>query len=441
MKKLIIYDTGLFTFIAEHLGRSGYFDDVLYHNPTWKDSFASSNKLYVGDGLEGVTRAEHFWEAIHNLQKEGSDFAVMFPDIQNADLQDELVKQDIPVWGSRWADEMEMDRWAFKQGLLKKLGMPVQPMIRIEGLDKLREYLKDPANAPKYIKISQTRGDMESRKHVSYAVSKGWMDELQYKHGVICDDMEFIVEDEIPTSLELGYDGFNIDGQFPDFAMHGVEMKDVGYLGCFMANEKMPEPIRYVNDKITPVLKSYKYRGFISTEIRVGKDGKFYFIDPCQRAGSPPSQTQMEMIANWPEIIWEGAKGNMVTPKPVALYGVQAFIYSERCDKNVMAYEYPEKLAQWYKFSFACKVDGIIHSIPQQCGMSACGSVVAVDDDPLEAIKKLVDYAGQIESDGIDIRLDAIPRAVQEIHEAEKKGYYFGDAKFPTVAEVAEAII
>ena len=439
MKTILIYDTGLFCHIAEHLAASKYFDKVLYHNPTWKDSFASSNKVYVADGIPGIERAEHFWDAVNEYRDKG--LVVMFPDIQNGDLQDELVRQGIPVWGSRGAEELEMDRWAFKQDTLTGLGMPVQPMKRIIGLDKLREYLKDDKNAPKYIKISMTRGDMESRKHSSYAISKQWMDELEHKHGPLCSDMEFIAEDPIETTLELGYDGFCIDGRYPDPSMHGVEMKDVGYIGCVMPYAQLPEPMLYVNNKMSATLKGFGYRGFMSTEIRVGKDGKFYYIDPTMRAGSPPSQVMMEMFSNWPDIIWNGAQGRIVKPIAVAKYGIQAFIYGERCDKEWMAYKYPKSLEKWFKFSFSCIVDGVRYTIPQTVGMTAMGSVVAIDNDPMKAIKKLVEYASQLEGDGLDVRLDAIPKAVKEIHEAQKQGFMFGSARIPSIEEVAKVVV
>lgn len=46
-------------------------------------------------------------------------------------------------------------------------------------------------------------------------------------------------------------------------------------------------------------------------------------------------------------------------------------------------------------------------------------------------------YAGKIEGDGLDVRLDSIPKGIAEIHAAEQMGYSFGDAKIPSVDDVA----
>ena len=438
-KSAIVYDTGLFLPVVERLSRE--FGETMFYNCTWKNQFPKNKGLYMGDGIHGVKRIQDFWDVIREYKSHKQDLLVVFPDIHNGDLQEYLVGEGYQVWGSRRADELELERWSFKQEVLKDLGMPVQPMVRKEGLEVLRTFFKDPKNKDKFVKVSMTRGDMESCHHVSYDISESWMNEFADENGPFCDDAEFIVEDPIPTTLELGYDGWNIDGKYPATAMHGVEMKDCGYIGCAMTAATMPEPIKYVNDKMAPVLKSYGYRGNLSTEIRVSKDNKFYFIDPTMRCGSPPSQVQMEMISNWGEIMWSGAQGVMVEPKIVARYGVQAFIYSERCDKKWMCYEFPKELAQWYKFSFMCHARGKVWTIPQSCGMSAMGSVVAIDNDPMQAIKKLVEYSQKLQGHGLDVRLDAIPRAIKEIHQAQSKGYKFGAAIIPSLESVAKVVI
>ena len=427
-------DQGLFTHVTEMLTR--HFGRVLLHNPTWKTEFASSNRVYIGDGIPGVERVEDFWDI-----KDDVDLFV-FSDILYGDWQDELVRQGKRVWGSRRADELELNRWEFKQDILKgELNMPVQPMQKIIGLPKLREFLKNPKNSPKYIKISQTRGDMESRKHINYAISRSWMDELAHRFGPLVDDMEFIVEDPIDATIEVGYDGYNIDGKYPDPAICGYEVKDAGYIGTVLPYSKLPDPLRYVNDKMAPVLKTYGYRGNLSTEIRVGKDGKYYYIDPCCREGSPPSQVLCELISNWGEIMWEGADGKLVAPVAAAKYGIQAFIYSERCDKHWTCYSFPKQLKRWFKFSYLCMIDGNTYTIPQNLGMSAMGSIVAIDDDLTGAIGKLVEYNDKLEGDGLDVRIDSLPKAVKEIHDAEKLNYSFGDGKIPTVSEIAEMVI
>ena len=432
-RSCMIVGGGLFLHIAEAMTR--YFGKVYYYNPRWNaEEFLDSKTMYMGDGLPGVTACRDFWKTVPGVS------LFIFPDIYNGDLQLELVRRGYNVWGSRYAEDMELDRWHFKQTTLKDAGMPVQPMKRIIGMTKLREYLQENDGKTKYIKVSATRGDIESRKHTHYAISRSWLDELCYKQGPLVDDMEFIIEDPIEAELEVGYDGFVVDGLFPTTAVYGVEMKDAGYFGSVMPYADLPEPLLYTNAKLANVLKQYKYRGFYSNEIRVGKDGKFYYLDPTCRAGSPPSQVMMELFSNWGEMMYAGAQGALIAPKPVAKYGILAFIYSERCDKEWCAYKYPDKWAQWYKFSYSYVIDGVRYTGPQFSGMSAMGSIVAVDDDPMRCIEKLKDYADALEGDCLDVRLDSVVRAVKEIAECEKEGYDFGKKEVPSVAEVAEML-
>jgi hypothetical protein len=441
-KAVLVYDTGLFLSLTESL--VGQFGRVFFYNPQWKAAFPSSLQLYIGDGIKGVERVEHFWDVVREYRDRKQDILFCFPDIHNGDLQQQLIEMGYFVWGSRRADEIELDRWEFKNTVLKDLNMPVQPIHRIIGTDKLRTFLKDPKNTPCYVKVSLTRGDMESRKHFDYDASLLWINEIEHKYGPLAQDMEFICEMPIPTTLELGGDKWNIDGKWPEISMHGIEMKDAGYFGCVMKQVDMPAPIKYVDDKIASVLRDYQgggFRGKISTEIRIGKDGKFYFLDPCMRFGSPPHQIECALLKNLGLIMFMGAQGIMVKPEYIANYGVQAFIYSERCDKEWLCYKYPKELEQWYKFSFKCVVDGKTYTIPQNCGMSAMGSVVAIDNDPLKAIKKLVEYSSKLEGEGLDVRLDAIPKAMKEAHEAMAKGYRFGVGYIPTLEQVAKLVI
>jgi hypothetical protein len=77
-------------------------------------------------------------------------------------------------------------------------------------------------------------------------------------------------------------------GKFPKGAMLGVEVKDKCYVGKTMRYAALPEEVRAVNEKLASTLKQYRYRGFISLELRSTPDGKAYLIDPCARRGSPP---------------------------------------------------------------------------------------------------------------------------------------------------------
>ena len=107
-KTVLVHDTGLFLHIAEKLSKS--FGTTMFFNSSWKESFSRSRKLYMGDNIPGITRVDDFWKAIEPYRTHPDDLLICFFDLHFADLQQELVRQGFKVWGSRWAEELELCR-------------------------------------------------------------------------------------------------------------------------------------------------------------------------------------------------------------------------------------------------------------------------------------------------------------------------------------------
>lgn len=430
-RTLLCYDNGLFTSWAERLGplREG-FGRVLLYVP-WKDAFPKSNWFSIGDGLPGVEKVTDFFDVIDEVD------CFFFPDVYDGDLQEHLRDLGKPVWGSGKGEELELYRWETKK-LLKEIGLPVQPVERIIGLDALREHLKE--NDDKYIKTSMMRGDFETFHHIRYDLSEPRLDELEHKLGARKQTKEFIVEDSISPALEVGFDGYCIDGEFNDPSILGVEEKDVAYIGVVQPYKQFPEKVRYVNEKLAPILKEYKYRNFFSSEIRLGRDKEPYLTDPCCRAGSPPSEVYQESFSNWADIVWAGAHGEMVKPKPIAKYAVEALIHSSWADQNDEAVRFPEKIDQWVKLRNVARLNGVRYIMPQSVGLPEIGAVVGIDDTLLGAIKKVKSYADQIEGYDLDIKLKDIESVIKVIDDGQQKGIKFTSDPLPTLAQVQKAI-
>src|ERR1035437_6230905 len=102
-KVATVYDYGLFVELAIKLAPS--FKKLNYFVP-WKSSFPKSDLAIIGDGIEGVTRVENFFDI-----KEETDIFI-FPDVYDGDLQLDLESQGYLVWGCRKGEEMELDRLA-----------------------------------------------------------------------------------------------------------------------------------------------------------------------------------------------------------------------------------------------------------------------------------------------------------------------------------------
>lgn len=406
-KTVCVIDNGLFVDFACRLAKD--FKEVLYWTP-WVSAFPKSNNRLIGYGLEELKRIQYPWNHVDSVD------LWVFPDVYFGDMQQELIRQGKRVWGARMADRIELHReWA--RTLFAKLGLPVANYQEVVGIDALRDYLKDHPNV--WVKVSTVRGDMETWRSESYDLSEPKLDELEHKLGAKKKLAEFMVEDSIDDAIEVGYDGFTVDGQFADTSFFGFEIKDLGFVGKVVAYNDLPEPIKDVNGKLSPWLKRQKYRGFISTELRVTRDGTPYLIDPCARAGSPPSEIYQDLYSNWCQIIWEGADGNMVEPEAIAKFGVEAMIHSSWADKNWQAVSFPEEIRPFVKLRNATKIDGVYYVVPTDCGLPEIGAVIGFGDTVEEAIEDVTDHANQVKGYYIDIKLDSIPKALHEIETAQ----------------------
>lgn len=345
-------DNGLFVSLAERLSRQ--VGTVLYHPLSWRRGFPSHNEIDVGSGLDGIEVVESLWDALGGLDKEKS--ILLFPDVLHGDLQEHLRSAGWRVFGSGRGDELELYR-IYSKKVLKQIGMPVQPYRVIKGIQALREYLNE--NEKKHVKVSLLRGITET-----FASDEGWMieprlDELQYTLGMIRKyTQEFLVEDEIPTKIELGGDTIGVDGQWPQYVCNGVERKDTAY-GCVVQDfDSLPDELTSLMEALSPVMKQYRYRNFFSSEVRVAKDGTGYPIDLTCRQPSPGGECEQELYANLPDMIWAAAEGELVQPELSAPCAVQAMIYSDRADDNWMPIRFPEEIRQWVKLYYHCRANG-----------------------------------------------------------------------------------
>jgi hypothetical protein len=380
-----VVDHGLFTEWAVLLAKD--FGKVYYWTP-WQDGYPRSNSLLIGTGLPNVVRLKDFWSILDEID------IFVFPDCYLGPLQCHLASLGKRVWGSRRGEDLELDRVASKKHQ-ERIGIDIGPWRVVRGLAALREHLKESKN--QWVKISATRGDMETFKSKNYKLIEPKLDELEEQLGAKKYSMEFIVEDDIPDAVEIGYDGFNIRGKFPKQAMAGIEIKDKGLVMKTMTYAALPEEIRDVNDKLGPTLREFDYRGFLSTELRITRDHKAYSIDPCARAGSPPNELYQLLITNWADIIWEGANGVVVDPIFAAKWGAELLLISDWAKDRWQAVQFPKSIRENVKLRNLAVIEGQYYSVPQVSGHAELGAVVALGNTMDEAIAECKKLAAQVE--------------------------------------------
>lgn len=402
-RTVLVYDYGQFVELAVTLAKQ--FARVLYFAPWLAGGNPTSRLLRVGQGMEGIERIDEIWPHLGDID------LVVFPDVYEPGLQEYFLSLGKRVWGCRGGAELELDRVKSKE-TSKKLGIDIPPYTVLTGFDALRAHLK--THKDRWVKISNTRGDMETFHSPDYAKIEERLDELEHSLGAKKKVMEFLVEDGVRPAVEVGYDGYTIDGKFPHDALVGVEVKDEAYLGRTMRYRALPEQVQSVNDKLAPALKRYGYRGFLSTEIRC-KGGKAYLIDPCCRCGSPPSELYQVMIANLGEVLWEGSGGIVVEPEYRAKWGAMIKLNSEWASDNWQHVSFPKSIRDKVKLHNATIIDGQYYVIPHLDRRAAIGAVIGMGDTAQAAIDDCRRTAEKIEGYAIEKPIAALDKAREDL--------------------------
>lgn len=414
-KTCLVIDNGLFFHFAEVLSRKGGFGKVLYYTP-WQKAFPKTNDQLPGTGFDRVERVnerfEHFDEAD----------VLVYPDVGYGGEQAYWRAKGKPVWGAGYGEALELDRVSFKK-LLKKLSMPVGDYVVVHGVQALREYLKNHEDV--WVKLSAMRGDAETFNAKNLDLVEPLLKELEVRLGPRARNQEFVVEKKLDAKLEIGFDGYNVKGKFASTGIMGVEVKDAAYLGVVKPYIALPSFIREANTKLSPVFSRYDYRGLFSSEIRVTEDKTAYFIDPCCRAGSPPSEVYVEAYSNWPEIVWGGAHGELVEPKPVAKYLAELMIESSWAESHWQSVEVNSEAKPFVKWKYPCVIDGVTYIIPNDQKVSLIGAVVGIGDTIKDAIKRCLDNRAAIKGYGLHSEDSALEEAVKVIEGAKALGVMF----------------
>jgi len=420
-KIALVVDNGNYPHVATKLAES--FGGVFYWVPWITNAYPSSTLRNIGCGLPGVTRTYSWLSVLKEVD------LVVCPDVYSFDVVEHCRELGKPVWGAGRAEMLELERWKTKL-LLRELDMPVVPAILIEGVDDLREYLEDPANTDRYIKTSITRGDFETFHHVNWHLTEDWLKDLSHRLGPRDQHIEFVVEEPI-RGIEIGYDGFNILGQFPHTASYGYEIKDAGYIGRVARQDELPEALRSTNSAIAGDLGRLGCRGFYSSEVRIGEDRTAYLIDPTMRCGSPPSESYIELFTNWPEVIWAGAHGELVDLEPVAKFSAQIVLKSDwLVREKFLPVTFPAELAPWIKLHDACNIDGQWYVVPVPTFLPGTiypefGAVVGLGDTVEEAIEAAKGRVEQIECLELRWSEDVFDAAMKAIDEGRELGVEF----------------
>ena len=414
-----VIDYGTFVALADKLAQT--YKTVYYYCPIEKE-YKDIIDASIGEGLEGAKKIHDFFapEIFNSID------LFIFPDIGYGGLQKYLRSIGKAVWGSMGADELELFRDLFLE-TLEKVKLPTTDSKVIYGLTALGKYLKGVKF--KWVKINCFREQMETWFHINYEHSLRKLESLAVVFGGVKEQITFVVQDEIKSEIELGYDGWCIDGNYPSKSFQGYEKKNELYLGTVLANDKLPDEIKFVNENMASVLREYGYRNWWATEIRVDKEGTPYFIDPTARHPGQTGEHQWETCSNLAEIIWTGAHGDVLEPEFEFLFAAEATVHYEAgSDSKAIAQEWktlevPKEVERWFKPYHYCVVGETYHFVPTK--KDEVGVILGVGSSIKEAIDHLKANLKLMSKLPVHANTAGFVDLIQSILDAEAKGIKF----------------
>jgi predicted RNase H-like HicB family nuclease len=315
--------------------------------------------------------------------------------------------------------------------ILKALDLPVGKYTHIKGMANLRAFLKE--NEDVYVKIDKYRGTFETFYSANYKDVEPKLDEVEFNLGAFKHSIEFTVEEALRDRVEVGTDCWVItddQGQahYPQHTISGIEIKDVGFASIFKKYDDIPEVVTRFNTLMKPVFAAYNWRGFMSTEVRVGEDMDPYMIDLCARAPSPPNELYQEQYSNLAECVWAGANGIVIEPEATAKYGAEIMLHSSWADKGWQPILFPPELRDRVKLRNATCIDGTHYSIPQSCGLPEVGAVIGLGNTLQEALDDAVANAEQVTGYYLEAKMSAIDSIKEECEKLDELGLNMFDA-------------
>lgn len=410
-KNALVVDTGQCAELAVRLAQD--FGRVFYCS-SWVEAFPTVNKCFVGHNLPGIEVIPSPW----GPELDEAD-VVVFPHLHLGPEQVRMEQMGKKVWGARNGELLEISREGLKR-VQEKAGLPTGEYEIVRGMKALREYVQK--NPGVIVKISLYRGSWETIKCDSYEAVKAEFDLRQYKLGPAAELVDFICEKPLKDKVEIGYDGWCVDGKFPRRVLFGIEDKDAGYLGRVIDADKLPASLQRVNESLGPAMRRYGYRGFVSTEVREGKDRQGFLIDITARRPSPPGELY-DQIDNISEIIYRGAHGEVVDLETHYEWFAMLKIKSTLATTNWQPVLFPEEIKPYVRLIKSMRdADGVYYVAPGTDEAEDVGGVCGRGKTKEEAFEQCMENGKKISGHGIHVTAGSLDKIEEEVAKAKKMG-------------------
>lgn len=404
-KKWLVFDSGLYLDLANSLGKHG--DEVHYFTPYSASFFPKYSDYAIGQGFEHIKKELYLFDMIDKVD------AIACFEVAGNDLIHFIKKHfpNKPCFGSSLGQKLEDNRWKLKK-VLQAANVNSAGSVKLKGVHELSNYLLK--NPKKFVKVSIFRGSINSFYAKDYKSVEQFLEYCEHELGAFSENFEFVVEDEIPTSQEWGYDGFFDGNNYVKPYLFGVEINKDAYLA--RVSDTLPNQLEEVNKKFQPILKQLGWQGCISNELKIVSKEKSYFLDLCSRAPNPCGLVYGEFIENFPEMCYDIACGKHTKANWKFKYVGCVPLYSKHTRYSDVQVNFDPKLRKNVKFMTAYCKDNRFYAIKGSPEEVVC--VVVAGDNTIDGlINQLKKYVEEVDCYGIDKNavggLDAIKDIVK----------------------------
>jgi len=416
--KILCLDSGIFVGNCAALAEGGK-NKVFYHTHSTSSPFPNLQNFAPGTGYEHIKKITE----MNEVDLADMDMVVNL-DVGRNDEIIEIKKKypELSVVGAGYGKVLEENREGLKKWL-KVLGLDVQDYKILYGIDALEEYSKN--NTDIFVKIDIFRQSMETLKIESYekAVKEQTFIKLRKEFGnVFGKNIKFIVEKKIDSEVEIGIDCFFSSGlDYLNKVFIGYEWHKGPYICKVADSDDMPKQIDETMSAFIPVLEKMDYRGPLSTEELIMKDGKHYLIDFCARLLSPGSALYPYAIKNWADALYGiGKKEYVELDIPFKFYGALP-LFSEEAKEDYIFIDIKDRSKlDVIRFGSVCSDGKDFYGVKGLQGMCV---LVAGADKWQDVIDKLKELNDAVNFDGKD---DNYVNMLNKFPEIIKKGEAVG---------------
>ena len=397
--KVLVFGTGIEFSHVLGLATSGH---EVYYYTDYISPYPSFDDFATGYGFDNIKKVHNFFFYLDKVDK------VITFDVYGGDLFSYLADKGYNTFGGGLATELELNR-KFLKMMLKSSGIPTPKYEIVKGFKNVKP--------PCVVKLSLFRGSAETFIITNSAEKRNYETKLRKEFGSFLDQMEFVVEEKldlddryVESGIDAVYDYERGGFLFP--ILCGVEYKKGVYVGkvCNSLSE-VPRQLQETILKLDPILKKFKYRGFISTEEFVNTRGTdHYFLDITMRSPYPLGLGYRYAIKNFADVVLNGAKPVFRDKYYVAVpmrieEAKDFFVYVDTPD--------PEKDPR-YNYEALMKVRNEFY-VPKGEAQDACVCECFSSLDEAKIIKTMEELVKKVSAISLSDELSNLPLALQEV--------------------------